>query len=78
MTEENTFELTGDQFTVVTIKNFVLIVDGEVAGNFPLPIMPGSEKLIAIFQSNPTIVETEDKIIEGSTWDGQTFTAPVI
>jgi hypothetical protein len=77
MTEENTFELTGDQYEIVSTKNFVLIVDGEVAGNFPLPVMPGAEKLISIFQSNPTIFETLDKIAEGSTWDGQTFTPPV-
>lgn len=77
MNEENTFQLNEDQYTIVETKNFVLIVDGEVAANFPLPVMPGAEKLIAIFQSNPTIFETEDKIAEGSTWDGQTFTPPV-
>ena len=77
MTEENTFELTGDQFLITATKNFVLIVDGEVAGNHTVPVFPGTAKLIAIFQSNPTIVETQEKITEGSTWDGQTFTPPV-
>jgi len=77
MSEENTFELTGDQFAITTTKNFALIVDGEVAGNHTVPVFLGTEKIIAIFQSNPTIVETEDKITEGSTWDGQSFTPPV-
>lgn len=77
MTEENTFELTGDQSLITATKNFALIVDGEVAGNYTLPVFPATEKLIAIFQSNPTIVETEEKITEGSTWDGQIFTPPV-
>lgn len=77
MTEENTFELTGDQSLITAFKNFALIVDGEVAGNHTVLVFPGTAKLIAIFQSNPTIVETEEKITEGSTWDGQTFTPPV-
>ena len=77
MTEENTFELTGDQYPITAIKNFALIVDGEVAGNYAVPVLLGTEKLIAIFQSNPTIVETQEKITEGSTWDGQNFTPPV-
>jgi hypothetical protein len=59
------------------LKNFALIVDGEVAGNYSIPIIPQTEKAIAIFQSNPTIVETQEKIQEGSTWDGQAFTPPV-
>jgi hypothetical protein len=75
MTEENTFGIVGDPIT--SSKNFALIVDGEVAGNYQIPVFLGAEKMIAIFQSNPTIVETEEKIIEGSTWDGQTFTPPV-
>jgi hypothetical protein len=77
MTEENAFELTGDQFFITSTKNFALIVDGEVAGNYQIPVILGTEKMIAIFQSNPIIIETEDKIAEGSTWDGQTFTPPV-
>ena len=31
MTEENTFELTGDQYLIQSSKNFALIIDGEVA-----------------------------------------------
>ena len=77
MIEENTFELTEDQSLIQSYKNFVLIVDGEVAGNYTVPVFLGTEKIIAIFQSNPTIVETEEKVTEGSTWDGQTFTPPV-
>jgi hypothetical protein len=67
------------------VPNFVLIVDGEVAGNYfiktPENLDTGfnqaMEKMIAIFSSNPTIVKTEDKIEEGSTWDGQEFIPPV-
>ena len=55
-------------------KFFALIVDGEVALNLKLPSM--FEKIVAIFQSNPTIVEVDEEIQEGSTWDGQEFTPP--
>ncbi len=76
-TEQSTFEPSGDQFAVTQTKNFALIVDGEVAGNFTVPIMFGTEKMIAIFQSNPIVIETQERIQEGSTWNGQTFTPPV-
>lgn len=78
MIEENTPD-TNSQPTGVELffKNFALIVDGEVAGNYQVPVLLETEMMIAIFQSNPTIVETEDRIQNGSTWDGQTFTPPV-
>ena len=63
--------------------NFVFVVDGEVAANFKFPAMgegvempSGMAELMAIFSSNPTIVETVDPVDKGSTWDGATFTPP--
>lgn len=66
-------------------KNFVFIVDGEVAFNMrinitedtPESIRDRQEKFLAVMQSNPTIMETEEAITEGSTWDGNSFTPPV-
>lgn len=65
--------------------NFIFIIDGEVALSMPLRInsdMPESvknvqEKFLAILQSNPTIIESSEPIVEGSTWDGTSFTSPV-
>lgn len=65
--------------------NLVFIVDGEVAFNMhinitedtPKSIRDRQEKFLAVMQSNPTIMETEDAVIEGSTWDGNSFTPPV-
>lgn len=62
--------------------NFALVIDGEVADNFSFPSFSNGElpfqieKLIAIFKSNPTIVESLEFIEPGSTWDGSQFTAP--
>jgi hypothetical protein len=78
MTEENTADINNQPTGVeLFFKNFALIVDGEVAGNYQVPVLLETEQMIAIFQSNPTIVETQDRIENGSTWDGQAFTAPV-
>ena len=78
MTEENTADINNQPTGVeLFFKNFALIVDGEVAGDYQVPVLLETEKMIAIFQSNPTIVETQDRIQDGSTWDGQAFTAPV-
>jgi hypothetical protein len=57
--------------------NFAIIIDGEVASNmtFP-PQIPMAPKLEAIYSSSPTFVRTEERIEEGSTWDGTTFTPP--
>lgn len=65
--------------------NLVFIVDGEVAFNMhinitedtPKSIRDRQEKFLAVMQSNPTIMETEEAVIEGSTWDGNSFTPPV-
>lgn len=65
--------------------NLVFIVDGEVAFNMhinitedtPKSIRDRQEKFLAVMQSNPIIMETEEAVIEGSTWDGNSFTPPV-
>jgi hypothetical protein len=66
------------------MKNFIMIVDGEVVGTLPVPnlqidgvIHPAVEKLVAILSSNPTIVASDEQVEEGSTWDGTSFTPPV-
>jgi hypothetical protein len=67
------------------MPNFVLIVDDEVVGNYFIKtpenldtaFNQAMEKMIAIFSSNPTIVKTEEKVEEGSAWDGQEFISPV-
>ena len=68
------------------MANFVVIVDGEVAGNIPIP-QPSPdfteeksealERIIAALSSNPTIVKSDERIESGSTWDGTSFTPPV-
>jgi len=67
----------------MTNPNFVFIVEGEVAANFKFPTFaegvempPPMQELMAIFQSNPTIVETVDPVEKGSTWDGTSFNPP--
>jgi hypothetical protein len=57
------------------MKNFVFIVDGEVAANHSFPDDFFS-KTIAILSSNPTVVETNEPITPGYLWDGTNFTPP--
>ena len=61
---------------IINSKIFTLIVDNEVAGNLKVPNIPGTEKMIAIFQSDPTIVENSEEIPEGYIWDGTSFNPP--
>jgi hypothetical protein len=57
--------------------HFAIVVDGEVAINVTYPDdMPHFEKHIAICRSGPTFIEVPEPIVEGSTWDGSTFTPP--
>jgi hypothetical protein len=61
----------------MTLINFAIIIDGEVAGNVTYPSEAlNAEKMEAIYSSAPTFVRTEQRIDEGSTYDGSTFTAP--
>jgi hypothetical protein len=67
------------------MKNFVVIIDNEAAVNVAIPEPTDLtnpthayfEKVIAALSSNPIIVQSDIKVQEGSTWDGQGFTPPV-
>jgi hypothetical protein len=68
------------------MKTFVVMIDNEVVQNFELPeqgddvseeIIEPSMKQIAMFSSDPRIMEVDNVKEIGSIWDGQNFTAPV-
>jgi hypothetical protein len=63
------------------MTHFILVVDGEVAGELPMPKVnfqsDAIDKFVAILSSDPKIILSEQPILEGSTWDGQEFTPPV-
>jgi len=63
------------------MTHFILVVDGEVAGELPVPKFEfqsdAIDKLIAILSSDPKIIVSDEPVLEGSTWDGQDFTSPV-
>jgi hypothetical protein len=63
------------------MKHFILVVDGEVAGELPVPRVDfqsdSIDKLIAILSSDPKVILSDEPVLEGSTWDGQEFTPPV-
>lgn len=59
---------------------FAVVVDGEVAISMAFPEgLAGSfdgDKLSSVLQSSPIFVKTTEQIVEGSTYDGSTFTPP--
>lgn len=59
---------------------FAVVVDGEVAISMAFPEgTAGSfdgDKLSSVLQSNPVFIKTSDQVVEGSTYDGSTFTPP--
>jgi hypothetical protein len=59
------------------MAHFARIVDGRVAAIEPLPggINPTDAFPAAIAD---TLVACDGAVVEGSTWDGKTFTAPVL
>ena len=67
------------------MSRFAFVIDGEVAkiSTFPETIDGGElpeemQKTIAIFRSNPTIVEIVGELVdENCLWDGQNFVPPV-
>jgi hypothetical protein len=63
------------------MTHFILVVDGEVAGELPMPKVnfqsDAIDKLVAILSSDPKIILSEEPVLEGSTWDGQNFSPPV-
>ena len=62
------------------MKHFILVVDGEVAGELPIPKINfqsnAIDKLVAILSSDPKIILSDEPILEGSMWDGQEFIPP--
>lgn len=64
-----------------TVK-FAVIVGSDVAGTVVFPDDPNIEvtqRFIAAYRSNPTIVETdEEDIAYGWTWDGTMFIPPLV
>ena len=60
------------------MQRFILVVDGEVAGELPVPNVQSDviEKLIAILSSDPKIVVSDNPIPQGWTWDGEVFHKP--
>jgi hypothetical protein len=63
------------------MTHFILVVDGEVAGELPIPKLDfqsdAVDKLVAILSSNPKIVVSNEPVEEGYVWDGQNFVPPV-
>ena len=63
------------------MTHFILVVDGEVAGELPIPKLDfqsdAIDKLVAILSSNPNIVLSSEPVLEGYIWDGQNFNPPV-
>lgn len=59
-------------------KHYIMVVDGEVAGQFPIPDIdnPISKKLKAILESDPKIVVSNQPVPEGWNWDGEKFYNP--
>lgn len=61
----------------MTIINFAIIIDGEVAGNVTYPSeASNADKMEAIYSSAPTFVRTEQRIDEGLIWNGTEFVTP--
>lgn len=61
----------------MTIINFAIIIDGEVAGNVTYPSEAyNADKMEAIYSSAPTFVRTEQRIDEGLIWNGTEFVTP--
>jgi hypothetical protein len=62
------------------MKHYIFVIDGEVAGQMPMPDLPfeseSYNKFCAIMESNPTVVPHDGSVVEGSTWDGTNFTPP--
>lgn len=63
------------------MKNFAIIVDGEVVGNetYSDEIIQKIDlsRILAILGSDPRFIPTDSRIEIGSIWDGQNFNPPV-
>jgi hypothetical protein len=60
------------------MAHFIFVVDGEVAGELPVPNIQSEvvDKLIAILSSDPKIVVSDVPVAEGSLWTGTAFVNP--
>jgi hypothetical protein len=60
------------------MAHFIFVVDGEVAGELPVPNIQSEviDKLIAILSSDPKIVVSDVPVAEGSLWNGTEFVNP--
>jgi hypothetical protein len=60
------------------MAHFIFVVDGEVAGELPVPNIQSEviDKLIAILSSDPKIVVSDVPVAEGSLWNGTAFVNP--
>lgn len=70
-----------DKFKEINMKNFAIIVDGEVVGNetYSDEIIQKIDlsRILAILSSDPRFIPTDSRIEIGSIWDGQNFNPPV-
>ena len=70
-----------DKFKETNMKNFAIIVDGEVVGNetYSDEIIQKIDlsRILAILGSDPRFIPTDSRIEIGSIWDGQNFNPPV-
>lgn len=61
---------------------FAVIIGNDVAGTISFDSDSSAEavqRFIAAYRSNPIIVETNnDQVMFGWTWDGNTFSPPVV
>jgi hypothetical protein len=63
----------------MTLKNFAIVVEGDVAGTITLDDTWESEnvpRLIAALESNPQIIPAPVEAQFGWTWDGTNFIQP--
>ena len=63
----------------MTLKNFAIVVEGDVAGTITLDDTWEGEnvpRLIAALESNPQIVPAPVEAKFGWTWDGTNFIQP--
>jgi hypothetical protein len=60
------------------MSHFIFVVDGEVAGEMPVPNIQSDavDKLIAILSSDPKIIVSDVPVEEGLLWNGEGFVRP--
>jgi hypothetical protein len=65
----------------MTVRYYIFVIDGEVAGRIPLFAHPNGgpleEKYRAMLESDPKIIPSDEDVPEGYLWDGKNFNPPV-